>query len=1335
MITTVFSWENADDTLSLNNRFKVFLGKGILAGGAINPVSGQLQITLSPYTAISFDGLMVTENVSPTLSIPLDQTSVISVFAQYNLGAPPTTYYAVTEISAFLASPNVNYHIVFGTITVSTPATQITVANINLSRRNTTDTVGRSPFRGHIQNLGQLPQDNPVGTNFPGDFFVINQGNGDAPFIYGWDGAAWQNITNSVQVAADLLTHRQNLFPNEIHLTNNQADAALGSYGSPSAANPYITSTDPRVPTLGQAQALVGSDGSPSSSNLYVTQAYPVAEPTTISYPLPPGGSISISSGNGPFYVGKNGVGTSNSFFALLDYNYERGYVNSIYVAPIITGVFKDPILTVPLDPSVDADSIGFYPNNLYLQVSVAVDTSFRLMYGKKSTLKTLSKAFSVENTPGDEYVPSQVLEKLINIKGRPFDSLVPAREQNINIRSALDYVTSYLGSVFETNITAGNEDFVRLQSEPVIGSFFVKNVGINPIYTFQNTGLINFTYDSTLGRVQYSLPVSLVNVVAGNTFLDGIGNRFQVVAVNPVPNSIHIVSITTGLIPSSINTSVGTPANGSIEKSNNPRDLLLSEMKYCQMIDRFPVRKIYPKNDEYSVPGGQVAHGILRDDGRFEPRVVFYGAFENYTTAFNETYVRCAGVGSIMLTGFVDKFAFLIRRKSNGPSLSVSINGETPTSVSTSIVAGASVSDVVGDAAGPRYERVVIATGLNPSVPTTVNASIASPTSDSLDVYGIEFIRSNSPSQGLLESGVAFQTTSLIQRNSLDTAIPITSSLPVGRGSRTLIAVENDNFLLGNVELNDLDGTSPPSGFSTGLSITGVASTKLNLYRAGDIIYLVPALGSRVIRKITSIVGTTVNLDSNSGFVGSTSIYHIGSLDNTIPGSEELEMVRYQLPGDFINYTDTDFRVPASSGRYVLGSDGMTLIAGDDIQVVKTGFSGAHQAVKINNSGYLVINTLCTRLDVVTNNTSAGILDVSIDGSPTYSYSISGNGSTRRTIFFNSRYQSHEVTLTANTGDILLSEIILFGPYQPTFTGFPNVVADIPTLAGYLNSSPNYTLAPWTFPFGALFFDAFHNLTYLDGFGANANWLITDDFSKSIYGRYIYAVNDAASVRFQFLGSAFELQYILGPDHGIFTVSIDGADLSTYSNIVGTYTGNQVDAYNGTYTRANIGAYGLSYGWHEVTAAIKNPRTKNSLSTDYKMAFIGYWVGNLTNSSATLSWGLSQEGFFTSSVDTRKFIPTEASGVPQETAPSSPARSQRVSVGVGTTSATITFAVPMLDANYSVSVSWMNAVDSNPLFQPIVIQSLSATGFSLSWNSPLDTGNYQLNYNAVAFQ
>jgi hypothetical protein len=77
----------------------------------------------------------------------------------------------------------------------------------------------------------------------------------------------------------------------------------------------------------------------------------------------------------------------------------------------------------------------------------------------------------------------------------------------------------------------------------------------------------------------------------------------------------------------------------------------------------------------------------------------------------------------------------------------------------------------------------------------------------------------------------------------------------------------------------------------------------------------------------------------------------------------------------------------------------------------------------------------------------------------------------------------------------------------------------------------------------------------------------------------------------------------------------------------------------------------------------------------------------------------------------------------------SSPGVSDIVTLGSGVSSGTVTLATPVSGTNYVVVAQIENLVDTNPIFQNLVITNKTTTGFSWKTNSPTDTTNYKISY------
>jgi hypothetical protein len=1327
MLTAVFKWQGPDSTRDLNDKTKALFSKGVLSDGLLVPVSGQLQVTVQAFTAVSNDGMLVVEDAGSVLTIPAGQTTIVSVLAKHNIGADPTLSYGVHEASVYAALSDINDRIILGQITLTLGATQVTTGDISYVNRDIQEKVTRLRFRGRVADSSSLPAASST-LNRAGDCYVITAGTGDNPTIWSWNGSAWVNLTTSVTLAAELAQHRANMFPDEVHLTNAQALAALGTSGTPGAGNKYVTDSDTRIPTQTENDALVGTHGTPGTSNPFVTAEFPLAAAEILTYPVAPGGSVEVNSANGPFFVGSGAVGSANKYFGFLHSTDKRGYLNSTNVAPQVTGVFKDAVLTVPLDPSADADSDGFFTNTLYLQLSSVIDSGFRLVYAKRYTMATLPAGLGAEINPGDEFVPSEVAEALVAITGRPYGTAPLTRERLTSLRSALDNLESYVGTVLETNVVATDEDFTKLADEPFIGTTFVKNVGVDPVYTFTNTGVVDFDYDPTLGRITFDSAVNLSSVVAGNLFRDGASRYYKITAVNDASDYLDIVDLDTGVAPAfgTVTDSAGTSVDGSCQVNFNPRGLLLSEMKTSVGSEVVRINKLQIKPNEYSRPDGLVAWGIKSADDRFDQRIVFYGSWENYPTDDSpKSFVRNRGAsGRIELTGFYTTISLLVRRRAGGPSLSVSVDGAAATTVPTS--ASGAVSSAVGAMADAKYHRVLVASGLSSSRPSHITISIAAATAEPLEIYGLELSRDNSPSLALLESGRAFDAAQILSRDTINAAVPV-PLIGTARGGRAVVALAAGSHTVG---IGTVTSIPDVTATGSGTSLT-VPSNSMSLYRAADLVYCQDsAVAPTVveIRQIQSLTPTGAVLSSATSITNPV-IRHLASTGVSYPfSSDEQEIARYSLLRDFTNGTDGDFEASPSGNRYVLHKDGLTIVSGQSLSRVSTGLNGSPEAVRIESGGQIRFTVLATRLDIITaNDSNATSVNVFVDGSPAVTSTFTGGATRRRTIFANSRYQSHEVVISGGGGNLAITDIILFGPKKPTISGFPPESGDLSRVAAYEPSTDALTASPFVYPKGGVFHDAVAHIAYVHGTGANTDWTVENNYSASPNGKFIYSANEAAYAEFYFLGDSFELQYVTGPDHGIFKITVGGVALeSVGGTIVGDYTNDEVDAYSAVYGRKNIGVYGLSYSYHLVRMQIQDPRTKNASSSDYRMAFVGYYV---TNNHGYLTCGVNREGAYTSVADARVFL---ANALPAATKPSALDADRRagiVNLTNGSSSITVTFPVPMPDANYVVTCNFVNYVDSDPDYQPILISNQSATGFTAKWNYPLETGNMRLGY------
>jgi hypothetical protein len=84
-------------------------------------------------------------------------------------------------------------------------------------------------------------------------------------------------------------------------------------------------------------------------------------------------------------------------------------------------------------------------------------------------------------------------------------------------------------------------------------------------IATYDNIGLISYSYNNTTGVVTYGVGANLSGVSIGNYFRDGIDIYYLVTGVNPATRQVTIRNRIDGTIPSSIAEVVNENFDGSI--------------------------------------------------------------------------------------------------------------------------------------------------------------------------------------------------------------------------------------------------------------------------------------------------------------------------------------------------------------------------------------------------------------------------------------------------------------------------------------------------------------------------------------------------------------------------------------------------------------------------------------------------------------------------------------------------------------------------------------------------------------------------------------------------
>lgn len=187
-----FVWQNPDSTADLNDRTRQLVQRGVYFGGNVVPGTG-LTVVLSPFIAMSFDGMTVTESASQILTVTDGQVNVVVTRARYNpFGTPatPTLIHQVLEESAYNADAEKDYLIVHTKVDIPALAVSVAAGDIDFTEADHVDPVDRKIFRGDVANAAALPTPTSP-TNRTGDFYYVTADN----TFYVWDGSAWNALS------------------------------------------------------------------------------------------------------------------------------------------------------------------------------------------------------------------------------------------------------------------------------------------------------------------------------------------------------------------------------------------------------------------------------------------------------------------------------------------------------------------------------------------------------------------------------------------------------------------------------------------------------------------------------------------------------------------------------------------------------------------------------------------------------------------------------------------------------------------------------------------------------------------------------------------------------------------------------------------------------------------------------------------------------------------------------------------------------------------------------------------------------------------------------------
>lgn len=181
-------WKNPDASADINLRYKDVFNKGFVDGADINPSGVTLEVDVTPFTLVNFDGAVVVSDSTETLTVLDGQINYIVCRARYRLLDSPILSIESLTQAAYLADPELDWLHVVGVVDLSVggPYVFVPANRVFYTERHELDKQGRDFWRDPVATFGALPTDR----NRDGDTRLVL----DTGTLYWWDESAltWQ---------------------------------------------------------------------------------------------------------------------------------------------------------------------------------------------------------------------------------------------------------------------------------------------------------------------------------------------------------------------------------------------------------------------------------------------------------------------------------------------------------------------------------------------------------------------------------------------------------------------------------------------------------------------------------------------------------------------------------------------------------------------------------------------------------------------------------------------------------------------------------------------------------------------------------------------------------------------------------------------------------------------------------------------------------------------------------------------------------------------------------------------------------------------------------------
>ncbi len=192
------AFKNQASSEDLNQMIAKIIDKGIYEGGTLGISGSSLNITIAPFVAVGYDGMVVISDATETVTVVDGQINYIVLLSKYENRSTPSMQFYVLNDTDWSTSTLQNYFINFVKVDLSAGGfSGVTTAELYYNEADWSDKNGKSNWRPSVATNSALPTDK----NRDGDVrMVMDEG---TPYVWDATTQSWSLASLSTASAID----------------------------------------------------------------------------------------------------------------------------------------------------------------------------------------------------------------------------------------------------------------------------------------------------------------------------------------------------------------------------------------------------------------------------------------------------------------------------------------------------------------------------------------------------------------------------------------------------------------------------------------------------------------------------------------------------------------------------------------------------------------------------------------------------------------------------------------------------------------------------------------------------------------------------------------------------------------------------------------------------------------------------------------------------------------------------------------------------------------------------------------------------------------------------